>query len=60
MPYIQLRVAGNLTKDQKKEIAQQFTQTMEDVANKPKSATYIVIEEVPRENWAKNGELLEP
>lgn len=58
MPYIQLRVAGNLTKEQKQEIAAQFTKTLEEVAGKPPAATYIVIEEVSRDNWAKGGKLL--
>ena len=59
MPYINLKVAGNLTKEQKEEITKRITQTMKDVAGKPESATYIVIEEVPRTNWAKGGQLLE-
>ena len=58
MPYIQLRVAGNLTKEQKQEIAAQFTKTLEEVAGKPPAATYIVIEGVSRDNWAKGGKLL--
>lgn len=58
MPYVQLRVAGNLTKEQKQEITAQFTRTLEEVAGKPPAATYIVIEEVSRENWAKGGKLL--
>ena len=59
MPYISVRVAGKLTREQKEEIVTDITNTMERVANKPKSATYIVIDEVSRENWAKSGELLE-
>ncbi len=58
MPYINVKVAGNLTKEQKQEIAREFTSTMEKVAGKPPAATYIVIEEVSRENWAKSGKLL--
>ncbi len=58
MPYISIRVAGSLTKDQKQEIVKQVTQTMKDVAEKPESATYIVFDEVSRENWAKGGQLL--
>ena len=59
MPYINVRVAGKLSKEQKQEIVSDITGTMERVAGKPKSATYVVIDEVPRENWAKSGELLE-
>ncbi len=59
MPYINVRVAGSLTQEQKAEIVTDITKTMERVAGKPPEATYIVIDEVPRTNWAKKGELLE-
>jgi len=58
MPYCHLRVAGSLSREQKEEIAREFTATLERVASKPPEATYVVIEEVPRENWAKGGKLL--
>lgn len=58
MPYINVKVAGTLSKDQKQQITSEITELMERVANKPKSATYIVIDEINRENWAKNGQLL--
>lgn len=59
MPYVNLKVAGKLTREQKAQIAREFSETLLKVANKPKEATYIVIDEVPRENWAKGGQLLE-
>ena len=52
MPYINLKLVGKLTKDQKKEIAKQFSDTLLKVANKPKDHTYLVIDEVSGENWA--------
>ena len=58
MPYINVRVAGELSREQKEEIVTDITNTMERVAGKPPSATYIVIDEVSRENWAKSGALL--
>lgn len=58
MPYIQVRVAGTLKREQKEEIAQGITDLMQKVAGKPPEATYVVIEEVDRENWAKAGKLL--
>jgi len=58
MPYIQVRVAGQLERKQKEEIVQGITDVMEKVAGKPPAATYVVIEEVDRENWAKGGKLL--
>ena len=53
MPYINLKLVGQLTKEQKEEIAKQFSQTLEKVANKPKEHTYLVIDEIPGTNWAK-------
>lgn len=58
MPYISLRVAGKLSKEQKLKIAKEFADTLERVANKPKSDTYLVFDEVERENWAVGEKLL--
>ena len=58
MPYINLKLVGKLSKKQKDEIARQFCETLEKVANKPKEHTYLVIDEVPGENWAKGDRLL--
>lgn len=59
MPYVNLKIAGSLTREQKKKIAQEFTDTLERVAHKPKSYTYIVFEEVEMEDWAIAGDLLD-
>lgn len=53
MPYVNLRVVGKLTKEQKKQIAREFSDTLLRVANKPKDATYLVIDEVDGANWAQ-------
>ena len=58
MPYISLRVAGKLTREQKTVIAKEFAETLERVAGKPKNATYLVFDEVERENWAQGEKLL--
>lgn len=58
MPYIEVKVAGNLSDEQKREIAKSFSETMERVANKPKAASYIVFSEVDRKNWAKGENIL--
>jgi 4-oxalocrotonate tautomerase len=60
MPYIDIKVAGELTNEQKSNIAAEVADTMERIANKPKPATYITFTQIPRDSWAKNGELLEP
>ena len=58
MPYVSVRVAGKLTREQKTTIAREFAQTLEKVAGKPKDSTYLVFDEVERENWAQGDRLL--
>ena len=59
MPYVNIRIAGVLTRDQKKNIAEEITDTLERIALKPKSYTYIAFDELPDENWAVGGKLLD-
>lgn len=59
MPYVNIRIAGSLTRDQKQQIATEITDTLERVALKPKSYTYIAFDELPEENWAVSGKLLD-
>lgn len=59
MPYVHVRIAGTLTREQKAQIADEITQTLARVANKPPFYTYVTIEEVKLENWAVAGELLD-
>ncbi len=58
MPYVNIRIAGTLSREQKKQIAEEITDTLERVGNKPKSYTYISFDEIPHENWAIGGTLL--
>lgn len=57
MPYISLRLIGKLTKEQKLQIAKEFCDTLERVAKKPKDSTYLVFDEVEKENWAHGDKL---
>ncbi|MDP2267318.1 MAG: 4-oxalocrotonate tautomerase family protein [Thiobacillus sp.] len=59
MPVVTIKIAGSLTRDQKQNIAQEVTATLERHANKPASYTYIAFEELPEENWAIAGQLLD-
>ena len=58
MPYINVKLAGSLNKDQKAEIAKEITDLMSRVANKPASYTYVVFDEVKGEDWSVGGNLL--
>ena len=55
MPYVEVKVAGSLESSQKKKIAEGITKVLQDVAGKAPKSTYVVIEEVSRENWAVGG-----
>ena len=59
MPYVNIRVAGTLTREQKKQIVEEVTDTLERIANKPKSYTYIAFDETPFEDWGVGGVLLD-
>ena len=58
MPYINVKLAGSISKEQKSEIAKEITDLMTRVANKPASYTYIVFDEVETEDWDIGGNLL--
>lgn len=59
MPYVNIRIAGTLTREQKRKIAEEITETLERVANKPRSYAYVAFDELPDENWAIAGKLLD-
>ncbi len=58
MPYVNIRVAGELTVEQKKEICARVTAAISEVAGKPPESILIFIDEVERENIASGGRLL--
>jgi len=53
MPYINLKLVGKLSREQKERIAKEFSDTLLKAAGKPKESTYLVIDEVAGENWAQ-------
>ena len=57
MPVVELKILGKLTREQKAEISKQFTTTLQEVAGKPPEYTYVIIQEIERENWAHRGKL---
>jgi 4-oxalocrotonate tautomerase len=59
MPVVTIKVAGKLSRTQKQAIAKEITATLERHAHKPASYTYIAFEELPAENWAIAGTLLD-
>jgi 4-oxalocrotonate tautomerase len=59
MPYVNIRIAGTLSREQKAKIAEEITETLERIAHKPASYTYIAFDEMADENWAIAGKLLD-
>ena len=59
MPVVSIKLAGKLSREQKKNIAAEITATLEKHADKPARYTYISFEELPDENWAIAGILLD-
>ncbi len=60
MPYVNIRVAGTLSKDQKSNICKGVTDVIAKEVGKPPETILIFIDEVPHENIAKAGTLLSP
>jgi 4-oxalocrotonate tautomerase len=58
MPYVNIRVAGELSKEQKEKISKGVTEVISKEANKPPEAVLVFIDEVERDNVAKAGNLL--
>jgi len=58
MPYVSIRVAGSLSKEQKENISKGVTDVISREANKPPETVLVFIDEVERDNVAKAGKLL--
>ncbi|MBC7788270.1 MAG: 4-oxalocrotonate tautomerase family protein [Methylophilaceae bacterium] len=59
MPYVNIKLAGSITREQKAQVVKEITETLQRVANKPASYTYITFEEIKYEDWAIAGKLLD-
>jgi 4-oxalocrotonate tautomerase len=59
MPYVNIRVAGTLSRKQKKKIAKGVTKVISEAAGKPRESILIFIDEEQRQNIAKGGRLLD-
>ncbi len=57
MPVVEVKLVGKLTRDQKAEIAKQFSETLSKVAGKPADSTYISFDEYDKDNFAWKGKL---
>lgn len=57
MPYVNVKLVGKLTREQKEKISKDISESLLKHAGKAKDHTYIVFDEVRGENWAKGDTL---
>ena len=57
MPYVSIRITKGVTKEQKAQIVEEVTATLQQVLGKKPEHTHIIIDEVDEENWGFAGML---
>ncbi len=57
MPYINVQITRGATRDQKREIVADFTNTLVRVLGKKPEHTHVVIQEIDDEDWGFSGML---
>ena len=57
MPYVSIRITKGITKEQKAQIVEEVTATLQQVLGKKPEHTHIIIDEVDEENWGFAGML---
>jgi 4-oxalocrotonate tautomerase len=58
MPYVSIRLAGTLSREQKEKMCAGVTKVIAEVTKKPEDTILIFIDEEQHENIAKGGKLL--
>lgn len=58
MPYVNIRIAGTATREQKKELIVRVADLLYEVLDKPREATSVVIDELDPYSWGKGGKTI--
>ena len=58
MPFINVRMLEGRTHDQKKELVKAITDAMVSSCDAKPEGTMVVIQDIPRDHWARGGTLL--
>jgi 4-oxalocrotonate tautomerase len=58
MPYVNIRLAGTLSREQKEEMCAGVTKVIVEVTKKPADSILIFVDEVQHDNIASGGKLL--
>lgn len=57
MPFIEVKLYEGRTQEQKQALVDKITEAFVDIAGTPKEHVWIVFRDVPKDQWAMNGEL---
>jgi len=58
MPFIDVKMLEGRTDNQKRKLVETITEAMVEICGAPRDGTTVVIEEYPRNHWAKGGVLI--
>lgn len=58
MPFVRIDIASKLTKEQKVQLSEKMTEALVEITQAPRHATYVIINELAREDIACGGTLL--
>ena len=58
MPFVNVRMLEGRSHEQKRDLVKAITEAMVGICNAKAEGTMVVIEEVPRDHWARGGVLL--
>lgn len=58
MPFVNVKMLEGRTHEQKKQLVQAITDAMVTICNAKPEGTMVVIEDIPRDHWARGGKLL--
>jgi len=57
MPFVEVKLYEGRTREQKEALVDRITDAFVDIAGTPKEHVWIVFRDVPKDQWAMNGEL---
>ena len=57
MPIVRVEMWPGRTQDQKRRLAKAITDAVVDIGKAPAEDTFVIFEDVPKENWAQAGTL---
>ena len=57
MPIVKVEMWAGRSHEQKQKLAKAITEAIVDIGGAPAEGTFVIFEDVPKENWAQGGVL---